>query len=1151
MLNHTSIVILRFRARERLYGTGQNAAEFFQATVPLYAYILECQAHLLSQLSKRSNKSHRPRTQDREGHFLRRIQALETDFDTWARGIPILELAQGLGGRSQGTPDVPVKFRIGETAEKLNKLRRRLYSNYEGDKERNPDRVLGTCEWFLGHVNFLAWREKVISALLWVSGDPGCGKSVLSRHIINHGGQVLASSPEPVTVCYFFFKDGDSERRFGLNALRAILSQLLLKNPALFGAIEEEYDRKGEALLADFDSLWEILLKVAGSPGAGEIICVLDALDECEPSAREYLIRKLVAHYSDDQLAKNRNTRLKFIVTSRPYPEIEDSFHVLTEASASIRLVGEDQSAQIGTEIDLVIEARIPEITHKLDPVDQALLISQLKKTKNRTYLWLSLIFEVIGKKYSGMIKRDGAATARNLRRLIEQLPYSVEKVYKELLDKGDDPNFAKQLLLLIVGAYRPLTIQEIDIALAMDSSWDAHWDEGGMCESESELGRRLSREDSLRTKIKESCGLLVIISDSRLYLIHQTVREYLLSRGSSLPPRWQSSFDPRSSHRVLARLCISYIMFPEFLQKPPKATRLDLYGYMPTTDDKLAEWDGFLSAHPFLDYASNYWPAHLRGSGGDQREHAQSLMTLCEVSSPQFSTWYEASKLRLWRTRRPPTSVYVAASLGIGTTVEALLGDGFTGEQDDAPEILGQAMFRAAEGGFDSIVKLLLSRGANSQSSEGWALIGASYNGFPRVVELLLDQKLSDINISARYKQHRKGTPLYFAASQGHLEVVRLLLERGAVADLVCEENTAMTAAANAGHRAVVQALLEAFANPSIECRDGSAIVCAAKNGFIDMIELLLAHNANVNGGRATSPLVAAVKGGYDSLAALLLHRGAYINERTEVGTALTMAVDTDNLKMAQLLLDNGAVLEFGANSTIWNEFQRPLDIAATKGYIRMMELLLDNRANVNHVSSSSLTAVQWAVAAGLPDAVQFLLNNGADLDIRGALGTTLHVAAETGRVQMVQFLLNRGADINEASRRSGILGPMLPPRDYDNPVSGSALQRATILGKLDVVRVLCERGADVNATSEFNRSFPLHIALDRNFRDIAVCLMQCAVDWDKQGAHAFELMIARHYPYLVEDLFEKSPDVVASSPARWYRWRLSRGMPRHWTGC
>ncbi|KAB5518246.1 hypothetical protein GE09DRAFT_1294182 [Coniochaeta sp. 2T2.1] len=60
-----------------------------------------------------------------------------------------------------------------------------LASDYEGYKNFNSQKVEGTCEWFFTDERFGKWRESQTSSLLWVSADPGCGESVLSRALID------------------------------------------------------------------------------------------------------------------------------------------------------------------------------------------------------------------------------------------------------------------------------------------------------------------------------------------------------------------------------------------------------------------------------------------------------------------------------------------------------------------------------------------------------------------------------------------------------------------------------------------------------------------------------------------------------------------------------------------------------------------------------------------------------------------------------------------------------------------------------------------------------------------------------------------------------------------------------------------------------
>ncbi|KAL1909321.1 hypothetical protein Sste5344_004950 [Sporothrix stenoceras] len=74
---------------------------------------------------------------------------------------------------------------------------------YEWYKDRVEDRVQDTCLWFLQHDHFQRWLAQESDPLL-VSADPGCGKSVLSKYLIDH-----ELSQQSATICYFFFKDQD------------------------------------------------------------------------------------------------------------------------------------------------------------------------------------------------------------------------------------------------------------------------------------------------------------------------------------------------------------------------------------------------------------------------------------------------------------------------------------------------------------------------------------------------------------------------------------------------------------------------------------------------------------------------------------------------------------------------------------------------------------------------------------------------------------------------------------------------------------------------------------------------------------------------------------------------------------------------------
>lgn len=70
-------------------------------------------------------------------------------------------------------------------------------STYERFKDFNPERIQGTGQWVLSHPQYHQWHVGPHNDLLWVSADPGCGKSTYGRHPIPFPEQNPQSSNDP------------------------------------------------------------------------------------------------------------------------------------------------------------------------------------------------------------------------------------------------------------------------------------------------------------------------------------------------------------------------------------------------------------------------------------------------------------------------------------------------------------------------------------------------------------------------------------------------------------------------------------------------------------------------------------------------------------------------------------------------------------------------------------------------------------------------------------------------------------------------------------------------------------------------------------------------------------------------------------------
>ena len=673
-----------------------------------------------------------------------------------------------------------------EEAACLQALRTSAYEEY---KARNPKRVPGTCRWFLENEKYNRWLEERRSSLLWVTADPGCGKSVLAKSLVD--GE-LRSTTSHVT-CYFFFKDESPEQRSPANAICALLHQICSQNRMLLQTIKEAYRNDGRQLVQSFSSLWRLLLEIVQKPEAGKVVCVLDALDECEENGKRVLIKSLNEFYG---IAGRRNCQLKFLVTSRPYYDIEELFDQFT-----IRLAGEDESEMIKQEIDLVIVESVAQLASrkKFDKKTQTFLQARLLGTDNRTYLWLYLTL-------TGIEKGFGIGTPKRMEDFIESMPKTIYDAYEAMLNRSPQPERAKQLLHIVAAAMRPLTLREMNMALNVEPSH----------KSRDEVD--LDSENSLRTYIKNLCGLLISVHDSKIYLLHQTAKDFLVLQQSNNMSTgkahlrhegWQYSLDPVDSHLILTKACLRYLSFDVF----------EVNNMIIKSDYNYAnERISYTQKHDFIDYAAQHWMFHF-GLSKEDDEVSQLWLYICNTQSKRFHTWHN-----IYRATRPsvrPIStaepLVLACYFGHDAIVERLISQGASIESKDGS---GRTPLSAAAGnGHEIIVRALIQREAVVNSEDihrRTPLWRASEGGHEMVIKMLLDAKSI---VDAR--DFKGQTPISAAAAAGHEAAVKALIKAGALINSLSSEGMTPLARAIEHRResgnAVPQILLDAGADPNI----------------------------------------------------------------------------------------------------------------------------------------------------------------------------------------------------------------------------------------------------------------------------------------------------------------------------------------------
>ena len=178
-------------------------------------------------------------------------------------------------------------------------------------------------------------------------------------------------------------------------------------------------------------------------------------------------------------------------------------------------------------------------------------------------------------------------------------------------------------------------------------------------------------------------------------------------------------------------------------------------------------------------------------------------------------------------------------------------------------------------------------------------------------VVRLLLDSGAgSDINTPCGQQRQ---TPLIAAASAGRHDVVTLLIERGALADMPdLHGATPLMHAAWHGHRAVVEELLNNGAAPNVPPGALSALILAAESGHADVIQLLADRGAHLDhaDSQGTTALIGAAKRGKVDAIKRLIALGANLCQVDARGHAAFHYAGRNNHDEIVGLLAKGAPL-------------------------------------------------------------------------------------------------------------------------------------------------------------------------------------------------------------------------------------------------
>ncbi|KAG4283468.1 hypothetical protein FPRO06_07847 [Fusarium proliferatum] len=845
-------------------------------------------------------------------------------------------------------------------------------------------RTAGTCEWILKRETFIRWEESDSSVTI-LYGSPGAGKTFLVSKVVDHS---IERAETGEAVAFFYCKRDEENRRNPQDILRSILRQL--SSPVkethrgmIHVAVKDLPNRLAlQGTTFDIpicESLIEKLIK-----DYPRTTIILDALDECDRSTREDLMRVL-------SNSTNQGSKVRVFISSRHDEDILRHF----ESKSIMRIQATDNGADISSFVDdkLFQDPRWPNI----NPEFQEEVKSIFHKKSQGMFQWAALQVD--------QIRRLRIWSEHNIKEQLEISPTGLKGAYDVVWNQIQEMSLyeeqlARRAFQWALCAFRPLTTSDLLLMMQIDPST-------GMMEADV---------DFTPETIESICGNLLVYDRDlgRWRFSHLSAREYLEIHQYSI----------LESHHHVAISSIKFLQ-RSLIQVP--LNKQSIIGPQPP------HWA--IAPSP-SDPGDTRFQHTFRSRHSELPNLLRNLFEPISQGSPSFKGWKslscasESARYRMrrhrmtrcsMRRRRKPeyksplqlssTPLQVMSIYGLFH----ILGDLWEkagGELDACPMSTPSPLTLAIICGHQSIWKFILLGKVNVNNGAPGPLVAAIQCDNMKAFEALLEAK-ADVNYIHPYKSQvvlegseltRVDTPLQAAllhpGKQSRRYFLQRLLDRGADVNLNTGTRTSLELAVLRNDEECVRILLDANAevyNP-------------------DHLLSLAARNPNFN------------------LAPLFLSLGASIEKPFEGILPLVWALREGNLSTVQFLLEMSdisidlscqdyreAILSAMGGPTGWDIF--PF-LFGSNSYINWrlcgsdtIRKALSSYAKYEYElhglglsgPSFALKCIKGA-AHRLLSLVDTLLNAGSDPSVRVDFGpgTTLTAAAFHGTLHYVRALLD-----------------------------------------------------------------------------------------------------------------------------------------------
>ncbi|RAQ99003.1 nb-arc and ankyrin domain-containing protein [Stemphylium lycopersici] len=490
-----------------------------------------------------------------------------------------------------------------------------------------------TCRWLLKCKQYLNWLDATKvgehHGFLWIKGKAGTGKSTLMKFASVNARKTMK---DHIVISFFFNARGEDEEKSTrllehLPALQSVFSSLGLSSSGF--SIDYQWN---------VESLKTLLERAIRALGSSSVVCLIDALDECE----EEQVRDMVQFFEHiGDLAVSNSIRFQVCFSSRHYP------HVTIGNGLELVLEGQEGHSQ---DITNYVETELKIGKNKIAQQVRA----ELQEKASGIFMWVVLVVGMLNKEFD-----DGQVHA--LRRKLKAIPGDLHKLFRDILTR-DSHNKERLVLCIqwVLFAKQLLSPEQLHHALLLSIDSDAISE----CDPEE-----TTKDDIKRFLLNSSKGLAKTTAskEPRVQFIHESVRDFLLKENGlgKIWPELGSNFQGQS-HERLKQYCLSYIRIDV-------ATPLKIPDDLPKASSQPAASlrKSATQTYPFLEYAVHNVLYHADAAEGGGISQADFLDSFSLPRWVKLDNLFEKHEVR--RHTDSVSLLYMLAELNMANLIRVL----------------------------------------------------------------------------------------------------------------------------------------------------------------------------------------------------------------------------------------------------------------------------------------------------------------------------------------------------------------------------------------------------------------------------------------------------------------------------------------------